>query len=126
MPVTKIEVKRSWPAQSQQQIIDIVHAAMVESLKIPVGDKLIRFVEHRPDQFVTPPGTTENYTLVEITLLPGRSLQAKRSLYKDIVTRLDAIGIAPADVRIILYEVQPDNWGIRGGIPASEVDLGIK
>jgi phenylpyruvate tautomerase PptA (4-oxalocrotonate tautomerase family) len=29
-------------------------------------------------------------------------------------------------VFIVLNEIPLDNWGIRGGIPASEVDLGFK
>ena len=73
-----------------------------------------------------PPDKGENYTLVEITLFAGRSLQAKRAMYKAIVRRFEALGIAASDVIIVLNEVPLENWGIRGGKPASEVDLGFK
>ena len=73
-----------------------------------------------------PPDKGENYTLVEITLFASRSLQAKRGLYQAIVKRFEALGIAAPDVIIVLNEVPLDNWGIRGGKPASEVDLGFK
>ena len=73
-----------------------------------------------------PPGKTENYTFVEITLFPGRSLDAKRTLYRSIVRRFGEFGIAPSDIFIVLNEPPLDNWGIRGGVPASEVDLGFK
>jgi phenylpyruvate tautomerase PptA (4-oxalocrotonate tautomerase family) len=72
-----------------------------------------------------PPGKSENYTLIEITLFAGRSLEAKRALYQAIVKNLGALGIAPDDVFIVLNEVALENWGIRGGVPASEVDLGF-
>jgi phenylpyruvate tautomerase PptA (4-oxalocrotonate tautomerase family) len=126
MPITRIEVKRSWSAEQQQQLIDAAHAAMVEALKVPEHDKLIRFVEHRPEHFITPSGTSDNYTLVEISLFPGRSLDAKRKLYQAIIKRFGELGIAPNDIRVVLYESPMDNWGIRGGVPASEVDLGFK
>ena len=126
MPNVRIEVKRSWPSERQQQLIEAVHAAMVEALKIPQHDKLLRFVEHRPEHFVSPPGTSENFTLVEITLFFGRSLEAKRKLYQGIVRRLGEFGVEAKDIKVVLYEVPMDNWGIRGGVPASEVDLGFK
>lgn len=126
MPITRIEVKRSWPAEQQQQLIEATHTAMVEALKVPEHDNLICFIEYRPEHFITPPGTSDNYTLVEISLFPGRSLDAKRKLYQGIITRFGALGISPNDIRVVLYESPMDNWGIRGGVPASEVDLGFK
>lgn len=35
-------------------------------------------------------------------------------------------GIEGNDIMIVLHEVPLENWGIRGGKPASEVDLGFK
>jgi phenylpyruvate tautomerase PptA (4-oxalocrotonate tautomerase family) len=126
MPITRIEVKRSWPPEKQQQFIEARHAAMVEALKIPDHDKLVRFVEHTPEHFVSPPGTSQNFTLVDVSLFVGRSLEAKRNLYQGIVKRFGGLGIDPNDIRIILHEVPLENWGVRGGVPASEVDLGFK
>jgi len=126
MPTTRIEVKKNWPPEQQQRIIASVHSALLEAFRIPEHDKLIRYVEHRPEHFITPPDTTDHYTLVEIAAFPGRSLDAKRKLYQGIVKRLGALGIEPRDIRIVLHEVPADNWGIRGGVPASEVDIGFK
>ncbi len=105
--------------------MEAVYQAQREALKVPDGDRQIRYIEHKPEHFAVPPGKTENYTLVEIVLFPGRTLDAKRNLYQSIVRRFGEIGIAPADVFIVLYEPPLDNWGIRGGLPASEVDLGF-
>ena len=106
--------------------MDAVHSAMQTSLKIPEDDRSIRFHAYHPDDFQVPPGKTENYILVEITLFAGRSLQAKKELYSGIVANLGKLGILAGDVFIVLHEVPLENWGIRGGIPASEVDLGFK
>ena len=126
MPIARIEVRKSWPAEKQQFLIQALHAAMLEALKIPERDKQIRFVEHRPEHFAVPPEATENYILVELSMFPGRSLEAKRNLYQGIVKRFGEIGIEPKDIFIVLNEISRENWGIRGGVPASEVDLGFK
>ena len=125
MPLARIEVRKSRPAEEVAAIMEAVYQAQREALKVPEGDRQIRYVEHKPAYFSVPPGKTENYTLVEITLFPGRSLEAKRNLYKSIVQRFGALGISPSDIFIVLYEPPLDNWGLRGGIPASEVDLGF-
>lgn len=125
MPLAKIETRKSWSASQKKKIMEAIHSAMREALKIPENDRNIRFHEYRTEDFQVPPEKTENYTLVEISMFTGRSLQAKKELYRCIVANLGKVGIHSNDAFIVLYEVPLDNWGIRGGIPASEVDLGF-
>jgi phenylpyruvate tautomerase PptA (4-oxalocrotonate tautomerase family) len=99
---------------------------MREALLIPEHDRQIRYIEYAPEDFQVPPDKTENYALVEITLFKGRSMDAKRNLYQAVVRNLGSLGIAPEDVLIVLIESPSENWGVRGGMPASEVDLGFK
>jgi phenylpyruvate tautomerase PptA (4-oxalocrotonate tautomerase family) len=42
------------------------------------------------------------------------------------VERFGRLGVDANDITIVLHEVALDNWGIRGGRPASEVDLGFE
>lgn len=126
MPLVKIETRKSWSASEKNGIMEAIHSAMREALKIPENDRDIRFHEYHPEDFQVSPDKTQNYTLVEITMFTGRSLQAKKELYQGIVTNLGKLGILAADVFIVLHEVPLENWGIRGGNPASEVDLGFK
>jgi phenylpyruvate tautomerase PptA (4-oxalocrotonate tautomerase family) len=126
MPLAKIEVRKSRPADEIADMIEAVYQAQREALKVPEDDRQIRYLEYKPEHFAVPPGKTENYTLVEITIFPGRSLDAKRNLYKSIVRRFGDLGIDPTDILIVLNEPPLDNWGIKGGSPASEVDIGFK
>ena len=126
MPLVRIEVRRSREPEEKRAVCDAVHAAMKEALLIPEHDRHIRYIEHAPEDFQVPPGKTKDYTLVEITLFQGRSMDAKRNLYQAVVRNLGPLGIAPEDVFIVLIESPPENWGVRGGVPASEVDLGFK
>jgi len=124
MPVARIEVRRSRSPEDVQGLIEAVYLAQREALKVPEGDGQIRYIEHKPEHFAVPPGKTENYTFVEVLLLPGRSLEAKRNLYSGIVTRFERFGISAADTMIVLTEPPLENWGL-GGVPASEIDLGF-
>ena len=126
MPIARIEVRKKWSRQEKDLMISALHESMVACLKIPEHDRLIRLVEHGPEDFVVPPGCSENYVLVEITMFSGRSLDAKRALYKSVVSKFTGIGIPKKEIFIVLHDVPKDNWGIRGGIPASEIDVGFK
>ena len=119
MPLAKIEVRRSRPAAEVSALMEAVYLAMREALKVPEDDRQIRYIEHRPEHFWVAPGKTENYTLVEVQMFPGRSIETKRMLYQGIVQRLGALGIAPLDVMIVLAEPPRESWGLLG-VPASE------
>jgi phenylpyruvate tautomerase PptA (4-oxalocrotonate tautomerase family) len=125
MPFTKIETRRLRPEHEIQALIEAVYQAQQEALKVPVDDRQIRYISHRPEHFHVPPDKTDNYTFVEVLLFPGRSREAKRALYQGIVRRFGALGIAPHDVFVALHELPLDNFGIQGGQLASDVDLGF-
>ena len=104
-------------------MIEAVYAAQREALGVPAADRQIRYVEHDPRRFTVPPDRTEDFTLVEIAMFPGRSLEQKRALYAAIVRRFGALGIAPKDVLIVVHEPPLDDWGLRG-VPASQAGPG--
>ena len=107
-------------------MIDAIHAAMIEALKIPERDKTIRLVVHEPHRFPAPPGRDNRYTLVDIDLIAGRSLDAKKALYRAIVKNFEPFGIPADHIKVLLRESPAEDWGVRGGVPASEVDLGYE
>ena len=126
MPNATIEVRWRYTPEEEAGIIDAVHAAMMQGLKIPEWDKTVRLVVHKPHRFPQAPGKGERYTLVDIDLFSGRSLEAKKALYQAIVRNLGPFGIPGDQVKILLRESPAENWGIRGGVPASEVELGFE
>ena len=125
MPNTTIETRAGWITDAPA-VIEAVQAALREALRLPEWDRTLRLIEHPASHFAVPPGRGPRYTLVEVTLFSGRSFEAKRALYGAIVRNLGALGVPAADIKIALIEVPPENWGIRGGQPASEVDLGFE
>ncbi len=127
MPSTTIEVRRRYGADEEVAIIDAVHDALVSAFDIPSGDKHVRLISHEPHRFAPSPALArpELYTFVAIDCFAGRSVQAKRTLYREIVDRLSTLGIPPDHVTIVLRESPLENWGVRGGQAACDVDLGF-
>ena len=128
MPSVLIEVRRQYTAEQEVALIEAVHAALREAFKILPGDKNVRLIVHEPKRFACPPEREkpEFYTHISIDAFVGRSLDAKRNLYRAIVNNLEALGIPKDHVKILLREISKDNWGIRGGQAGSDVELGFK
>ncbi len=126
MPTVTIEVKHKYTTEEEVTIINAVHRAMMKGIKTPEWDKNIRLVVHEPHRFTSPPGKSERYTLITFDMFSGRSIGAKRELYAALVQNLFELDIQPSDVLINLREHPPENWGVQGGKPASEIDIGFK
>ncbi|NQW49904.1 MAG: tautomerase family protein [Rhodospirillales bacterium] len=71
-------------------------------------------------------GRSERYTRVEIVGIAARSLEAKRALFKAIADNLESVGVPRNESRIFLIELPADCWGIKGGVLASEADIGFE
>lgn len=60
-------------------------------------------------------------------MFKGRTRETKKKLFRSIVIALDSNGLSPyKNILITLNEQPTENWGVRGGIPADEADLGFK
>jgi phenylpyruvate tautomerase PptA (4-oxalocrotonate tautomerase family) len=107
-------------------LLDAIHAAAMQALKVPDEDRTQILTEHPAEAFELPPGKGDRFTLVEVTMFAGRSADAKRRLSRAVVANLAGRGGPASDVLIVLHEVPLESWGVRGGTPASDVDLGFE
>jgi 5-carboxymethyl-2-hydroxymuconate isomerase len=128
MPSILIEVRKQYSAEQEVALMNAVHAAVQSAFKILPHDRNVRLIAHEPHRFACPPNRAkpEAYTHISIDCFAGRSLDAKRMLYKTIVGNLEPFGIPADHVKILLREIAPENWGIRGGQAGCDVDLGFK
>lgn len=128
MPSVLIEVRKDYNKDEGIKIMNAVHSALQTAFKILPNDKVVRLVSHSPERFACPTNLKkpECYTYINIDAYSGRSVEAKRNLYKNIVDNLEPLGIPKDHVLILLREASPENWGIEGGQVASEVQLGYK
>jgi len=127
VPSITIEVRREYTQPQEIAIIEAVHAAVVATFRIPQDDRSVRLVVHRPHRFDVPPQLTqpEYATVISIDAFSGRSVDAKRKLYRTIVDNLEAFGIPRDHVKVLVRDVPRENWGIRGGQAACDLDIGF-
>ncbi|UFS77669.1 tautomerase family protein [Tardiphaga sp. 37S4] len=125
MPVTRI-VTGEWARGREIEVIEAVQSAMLAALKIPDWDRDVTVGTYSETQRIVPTGRSQHFTRVEITMFAGRSIETKRSLYKTIVQNLGALGVPELEIKIVLNEQPLENWGVRGGLPASEIELSFK
>ena len=127
MPIIRIEIIAGKSAEYKKAVLDGVHNALMEAFRIPDTDRIQIITEHLPEDFERKSEHSDRFTLIEISAFAGRSIDAKRRLYTAIVNNLKTNpGIESSDVFILVNEQPLDNWGVRGGKPASEIDFGFK
>ena len=127
MPSTQIHVRKNYNQDEAREIIEAVHTALSIVFQLPQYDRNIRLIVHEPGHFACPLHLTQptSFTWIEVDCFVGRSLETKRGLYQLLVQYLVALGIPQDHISILIRESNLENWGIRGGQAASDVDLGF-
>ncbi|MGE5403804.1 MAG: tautomerase family protein [Candidatus Saccharibacteria bacterium] len=126
MPLVKVELRAGKTPEYKKAILDGVHDALVQAIKIPEWDRNQRLYELNSENYEIPSNKSEDAVIIEITMFKGRTKEAKRQLYQNIVANLArSPGIEGNDIMIVINEPPLENWGIRGGKMPDEVDLGF-
>jgi phenylpyruvate tautomerase PptA (4-oxalocrotonate tautomerase family) len=127
MPHVLIETRREYSEAEEVALMDAVHGALQRAFRIPPSDRHVRLLAHEPHRFACPPGKAQpdRYMQVSVDAFAGRSLDAKRALYRQIVESLEPLGIPRDHISIVVRDIPLTNWGIRGGAAACDIDLGF-
>ena len=100
---------------------DAIHASAEAVLGLPADKRFHRFFPLEPDDFVAPGSRTQDYTIIEVLLFEGRTVETKKAFVRDLYARFEGeLGIAPLDLEITLVETPRHDWGIRG-LPGDEL-----
>jgi phenylpyruvate tautomerase PptA (4-oxalocrotonate tautomerase family) len=125
MPCVRIATG-SWAAGSEMKLIEAVQSALVTAFKIPEAGRDVVLDLYDQSRRIVATGRSERYTRVEIIGIAARSLDAKRSLFRAISDNLEAAGVPRTETRIFMIEPPAESWGVKGGLLASEVDIGFE
>jgi len=107
----------------KQQISAVIHTCVVDALDFPVDKRFHRFFPRDASNFLVPADRSERYTIIEISMFEGRSVERKKRLIRLLFERLDReCGLPPQDVEILLLESPRCHWGLRG-LPGDELGL---
>ena len=107
------------------QLSDAVHGCVMEALHYPADKRAHRFFPLAAEDFYMPAGRTEHYTIIELSMFEGRSVEAKKTLIRLLFARLQPLGISPQDLEITIFETPRHNWGFRG-LPGDEHALNYR
>jgi phenylpyruvate tautomerase PptA (4-oxalocrotonate tautomerase family) len=110
----------------KSQLSDTIHTCVIEALALPRDKRFHRFFSMETDSFLFPGDRSARYTIIEISMFEGRSVETKKRLIASLFSRLHQdVGLAPNDVEITITETPRANWGIRGQ-PGDELSLGYR
>ena len=128
MPLVRIEILKGHSQDYKITLLQSVHDGLVNGLSIPDDDRNQRLYELDDYCFErsSNSGKTEKFTLIELTLFPGRSAELKKNTITEITRLLgERLQISSSDVFIIINEPPLENWGIRGN-QGSEMGIQYK
>ena len=127
MPKVLIEVRKKHSQVEEIALMDAVQSAISQAFHKP-DDINVALLVHEPHRFAVPvmKSQPDRYTHISIDCIVGRSLATKRNLYRTIVDNLEGLGIPKDHVKILLRENSKENWGIRSGQAACDVELGYE
>lgn len=125
MPVAKVHICDDIDPQTCAELAREVRHTVVQCLELPpeLGKVIVcptprycRSVHQSRDPA---------FVLVEVHMFPGREQAKKNRLFQrlsEVIGRL--MSLDQANIFVNIIETPRSDWGIRGGRPASEVDLG--
>ena len=115
MPLVKIEIIKGKSLEYKKTVLDAVHVALENAIQIENWDRFQRLYEIEDDLFERSESKTDKFTMIEITMFPGRTKEQKSKLYKEIVKELNQrLGIESTDIFIVINEPANENWGLAG------------
>lgn len=110
----------------KQKLSNIINQCMVEAILFPDNKRAHRFFPMARENFFYPEGRTDSYTIIEISMIEGRSIEAKKKLIHLLFESIESeLKISPIDVEITISESPACNWGFRG-MTGNEAELNYK
>jgi phenylpyruvate tautomerase PptA (4-oxalocrotonate tautomerase family) len=110
----------------QAQLSDAIHACVVEALQFPANKRAHRFFHMEAEDFYFPASASPRYTIIEISMFEGRSVETKKQLIRMLFERVcSQVPRLPNEVEVTITETPKHNWGFRGS-PGDEVGLSYK
>ena len=108
------------------QLSDAIHSCVVDALDFPEDKRFHRFFPLARADFYFPSERTTKYTIIEISMFAGRSVEAKKHLIRLLFERIhQELNILPQDLEITITETPKHNWGFRG-MPGDEIESNYK
>ena len=115
MPLVRVDMVKGKTPEYKKKVLECIHDGLMESIGIEDWDRFQRILEIPEEDFEIPSGKSDDFMIIELTLLPGRTKEQKGKAIELITLKLaDELGISPKDVFIVISEPPYENWGMAG------------
>ncbi|MCF6230696.1 MAG: tautomerase family protein [Gammaproteobacteria bacterium] len=112
--------------KNREKLSASIHESLMEAFGLPENKMFHRFIPIEEENFKYPSDRSSNYTIIELSIFEGRSIEAKKQLINFLYKKINKqIGIEANDIEITIFETPMSNWGIRG-MPGDELALNYK
>jgi phenylpyruvate tautomerase PptA (4-oxalocrotonate tautomerase family) len=102
---------------------DAIHSCVVDALQFPPEKRAHRFFPMEPGDFFFPASASPRYTIIEISMFEGRTIETRKALIRLLFTRItEGCDRAAHEIEVTITETPRHNWGFRG-LPGDEVGL---
>lgn len=99
----------------KKQLSNVIHGCMQTVLGMPEDKRAQRFIHMEKEDFYYPGGRSDAYTVIEINMMSGRTIETQKRLIKSLFKEIESqLSISPVDVEITIKEQAPHQWGFRG------------
>ena len=122
MPLVRIDLNKSAPADRARIVGDVVYNAMIDVANVPANDKFQIITRHDAGEMVYPSegylgiNYTDDLVTIQVVWNEGRSIDVKKAFYKRIADGVaEKTGIRREDIWISLIEVVKENWSFGNG-----------
>lgn len=121
MPIVTITVRKPKSAAFKAQIIDAIHAALIE-IGVNPNDRFHRVLELEAEDFQFDPTFPDvktrrnnDFVLVEILLGAGRDTAMKKQALAGITARLSSQGFDTENLMVVFVDVPMQSFSPAGG-----------
>lgn len=110
----------------KKQLSEIIHSCFMDAFDYPSEKRFHRFFPMDQEDFLFANERTVAYTIIEISIFEGRSIESKKKLINLLFDQIkNELNISSDDIEITIFETPKHNWGIRG-VPGDELTLNYK
>jgi len=69
-------------APVRERLSNVIHECVMEALQFPADKRAHRFFLMEKEDMLYPAGRTDAYTIIEITMIEGRTVEARKKLIR--------------------------------------------
>lgn len=127
MPIVRIDIQSGKTTSYKRAILHGVRSAITSALNVPNDRVMQRLIETPAENIDTPEIRSDRLTIIEVSMLPGRGPDLKRSLYEGVVHALgEEPGIHAHDIMVLVNDPVAECFALGGvmqcTLPADDKD----